>query len=109
MRSGNAGADLTGWPSAVLASSGPLVSWMTDLKRLKLSAVGDWNRRTTASSRAVFSNALRVCLASLSCPGPPDLAEPLTSALPASYAAVPGRPCADAMKVPSIADGDTVS
>lgn len=97
------GADLTGW----LKEDGGLASWITDRNRLKLSAVGDWKRRTTASSSAVFSYAFRVCLASLSCPGPPDLAVPLTSPLVASYAPDPGRVAA--IKVGSMVDGDTVA
>lgn len=98
------GADLTGWPND---NDGGLASWITNRSRLKLSAVGDWKRRTTASSNAAFSYALRVCLASLSCPGPPDLAVPLASPLVASYAPDPGR--AEAIKAGSMVDGDTVA
>ena len=78
---------------------------MKDRSRLKLSAVGDRKRRTTSSSNAVFSYALRVCLASLSCPAPPALAAPLTSPL-VSYGPDPGRVAA--IKAGSIADGETV-
>ena len=76
---------------------------MTDLNRLKLSAVGDWKRRTTSISRAVFSYALRVCLASLSWPDTPARTAPFASPRE-SYGLDPGR--AVAIYAGSIVDGD---
>ena len=104
-----AGADLIGLPRDEWRwwLEPDFVSLTRDAKRRKLSPVGDWNRRTTVSSKAVFSYALRTCFASLSYAGPAR-DTPFTIPLPASNPA-PGRACAAAMKVGSIADGDAVA
>lgn len=106
-RSVNAGADLVGFPSADgrVGCVALFASLSTEFSLRKLSPVGDWKRRTTVNSRAVFSYALRMCLASLPCVPPPTLGAPFIMG-PRAVSYAPVRELAAAMKAGSIADGD---